>query len=72
MFSDFDPSRIVGDQLNGHDRPVKADAFTKHDLAATPELHAAAQPHREGRFCLTQKVQLSVYDVTKVFDHADE
>ena len=35
MFSDFDPSRFVADQLNGDDRPVKADAFAKHHSAAT-------------------------------------
>src|SRR6266571_1296157 len=63
MISDFDPPRSVCDQLNGHDRSVKADAFTEHQLAATRELDAASQ---------SQQAQLSVHDMTEVCDLADE
>src|SRR2546423_10762749 len=66
MISDFDPPRSVCDQLDGHDRSVKADAFTEHYLAATRGVHAASQSHRERRPCLASKAQLSVHDVTEV------
>src|SRR5271154_7075405 len=65
MISDFDPPRSVCDQLNGHDRSVKADAFTEHHLAATRDLDATSQSHREGRPCLAAQAQLSVHDVTE-------
>jgi hypothetical protein len=45
MFSDFYSPRFISNQLNGYDRPVKADAFTEHDFAASIEANAAAQSH---------------------------
>src|ERR1700722_854346 len=72
MISDLDPSRSVCDQLNGHDRSVKADAFTEHHLATTRKLDAALQSHRERHLCLAAQAQLSVHDVTEFRDLADE
>ena len=72
MISDFDPPRSVCDKLDGHDRSVEADTFTKFHLAATRKLDAPLQSHRERHACLASQAQLSVHDMTEVYDLVDE